>query len=163
MPIGQLDYEKKKAPSGDYAHYYGDIKLVRTLRTSLDILLEKHHSLNDYPRFLIGKFENVRCPVVIDPNTNREEIHDIYDIVFISEENANLTNEQILEEIVKGSTMKIGYKNLEKTKNIWKNTIFQKWINATIYKFETHKGFPLIFTQQDVDTLNEHEKIRLGI
>jgi len=137
----ELNYNKTKGLTEDYAHYYGDI--VFTNKTHLDIILSRLGNQMGLPKYFKGKINNV--VLCKDKYTNTDEIHDLADLLYIKE-----------SDYEKGLT---NGKEIIVTNNKWKKrTVFQSFIKGTYYKWETTNGFYMILSQNDVDKLNAKEK-----
>jgi hypothetical protein len=134
--------EQRKAITGDYAHYVGDMTFSKKT-TPLQVLLEKYRSLHDPPVKYIGSFVHP----LAECKGGVAELFDPIDIRLSADQH----------DAVEGETYRVVINNREK------KTVFVRWINEPFYKWETKSGLFLIFLQSDVDTLTEREKDNLHI
>uniref|UniRef100_A0A6C0JI34 Uncharacterized protein n=1 Tax=viral metagenome TaxID=1070528 RepID=A0A6C0JI34_9ZZZZ len=139
---GELNYNKNKGLSGDYANCYGTITFSK--KTALDALLIKTGRTNDLPQYFVGKFRNgLICQ---DHPLNCEDIYDEADMERYGESDLYDGTEIIIKN------------------NTWsKKTTFRRKIVGTFYKWQTARGLFMIASQSDIDKLNEKEKNYLKI
>jgi len=140
--VGDLRTNKSPAKDGSMCHDYGDMVMAND--TPLNRLLQKCRSLHDGPVKYLGRFEH-RIAIFND-GTGRGERFDT----------CNVTASDV-ENLVAGEKYTV-------TVTKWcKEVAFMRYEDGPFYKWQTLKGFMLIFNQDDVNTLTEREKRNLQI
>jgi hypothetical protein len=163
-----LNFQKTKSCTGDYAHCYGDVQFSNSCESNmrmvdsqthnnckyvkksiLEILIDTHSCIpGDVPFEFIGKFTHgfALCTQGKAGNYKSERFDpaDIY-----------LGKEQ--DTLKEGDTCSIRMNRHSK------KTIFIKLIDEPFYKWETKRGFYFILLQSEVEKLSELEKLQMQI
>jgi hypothetical protein len=109
-------------------------------QNGIDVLLKKYGFLQDPPAKYLGCFDNniAECNMGTRHSTERFDPAD----VFLNE---------FQDCLVEGETYTVVIRDR------YKKTVFQRWIDGPLYKWETQSGLFLCLSQTDVDTLSQEE------